>query len=77
MIKTVLQMKDDEWATITAIRKGNRFMSRIAVLGLRVGKRIKLVTKQPIRGPVVLQTENGNEVTIGYGMATGIMVEGD
>lgn len=77
MDKTILDMKDNEWATITEIRKGANFQSRIAILGLRIGKRIKLVTKQPIHGPVVIQTETDGKITLGHGMALGIMVKGD
>ena len=46
----------------------------ITHMGIRVGKRLKMVTKQPIQGPVVV-TIGEVEVAMGLELAQHILVE--
>lgn len=39
--------------------------NEIAGIGIRVGKRLKMVTKQPIKGPVVV-TIDRSSISLGY-----------
>ena len=47
---------------------------RIAGMGIRVGKKIKMATKQPIKGPVVV-TVDRSSISLGLGIADKIIVE--
>ncbi|HDO19319.1 MAG TPA: ferrous iron transport protein A [Thermoplasmatales archaeon] len=49
-------------------------MSHVAGMGVRVGKKIKMLTKQPIKGPVVISI-NRSEISLGKGIAEMIVVE--
>lgn len=74
MVKDLYAMDINQEGVITAVEGGRRF--RLTDLGLRVGKRVKMVTRQPLRGPVVVQL---GEVTLslGRGLAQKIKVTVD
>ena len=50
--------------------------NKVAGMGLRIDKRIKMATKQPIKGPVVV-TVDGSTITLGLGIADKIIIEGE
>jgi len=47
---------------------------RVAGMGIRVGKRIKMLTKEPLKGPIVI-TLGGSETSLGLNVAGKIIVE--
>jgi FeoA domain. len=47
---------------------------KVAGMGIRVGKRIKMMTKQPLKGPVVVVVD-GADTSLGMGVADKIIVE--
>jgi len=47
---------------------------RVAGMGIRVGKRIKMLTKEPLKGPIVI-TLGGSETSLGLDVAGKIIVE--
>jgi len=49
---------------------------RLAGMGIRDGKVIRMITKQPIKGPVVVEVD-GSSTSLGLGMAKEIIVETD
>lgn len=53
---------------------GHGLANNLDVMGIRTGIEITKVSKQWIRGPVTIRIGN-NEIAIGYGMATRILVE--
>jgi ferrous iron transport protein A len=55
------------------IKVGGRLKYNIAGMGIRVGKGIKMMTKQPIKGPVVVTVDRSN-TSIGLGLAGKILV---
>jgi len=61
-------------ARIVEIRGGHGFQRKMRVMGLREGKILRVVTKQPLHGPLTIET-GGSQVTIGMGMAKRILVE--
>ena len=61
-------------ARIVLIKGGHGFQRKMRVMGLREGKIVKVVTKQPLHGPMTIEI-NGSQVTIGMGMAQRIIVE--
>ncbi len=65
-------MDYDEQGTVTEIEKD--LQKRVAGMGIRVGKTLRMVTRQPIKGPVDVVVEEA-ETSLGLDMAGKITVE--
>jgi len=65
-------MDYDEQGTITEIE--NDLWTRVAGRGIRVGKKLRMVTRQPIKGPVDVIVD-GAETSLGLDMAEMITVD--
>jgi len=72
MEKKLSEMKYEEEGIVIKIRGGLKY--KIAGMGIRKGKGIKMMTKQPIKGPVVVTVDRSN-TSIGLGLADKIVVE--
>jgi len=72
MEKKLSEMRYEEEGIIIKIRGGLK--DKIAGMGIREGKEIKMMTKQPIKGPVVVAVGRSN-TSIGLGLADKIIVE--
>jgi len=74
--KTVplMRLHKGEEAQIIAIRGGFGFQRKLRVMGIREGKKVKVLSRQPLRGPLTIQVGKCN-MTIGRGMAHKILVE--
>jgi len=72
MWKRLSEMNYGEEGTVTSINSDLR--EKIAGMGIRVGKKLKMITKQPIKGPVVVVVDEAN-TSLGLGIADKIMVE--
>jgi len=59
---------------IIAINGGHGLTQKLDALGIRVGKEITKVSRQWMKGPVIIRSGN-SEIAIGYGMVHKIMVE--
>jgi ferrous iron transport protein A len=59
---------------ILEIRGNLELQKRLRVMGITPGKVLRLVSIQPMRGPVTVDIK-GRQVTLGRGMANKIMVE--
>lgn len=72
-MKTLLsKLKTKEKATIKGLNGANK--SKIASLGLRVGKKIEVISRLPLMGPMVIKLGH-MKVAIGRKMAEDIVVE--
>jgi len=72
MKKKLSTMDYGEQGIVTEIEKD--LQKRVAGMGIRVGKRLRMVTKQPIKGPFDVVVE-GAETSLGLDMAGKIVVE--
>ncbi|PXF59986.1 MAG: ferrous iron transport protein A [Candidatus Methanogaster sp.] len=72
MKKKLSDMDYNEKGAVTEIESDLR--KRVAGMGIRVGKTLRMVTKQPIKGPVDVVVE-GAETSLGLDMAEKIVVE--
>jgi len=72
MEKRLSEMKYGEKGRIKEIDKSLR--AQIAGMGIREGKVVEMMTKQPIKGPVVVNVDRAN-TSIGLGLANKIIVE--
>ena len=77
MIKKTIplaQLTRNQTAKIASIQGGHGFRRRLQVLGIREGQTVKVLSKQPLRGPLTICVGNC-QMTLGRGMAHKIMVE--
>ena len=72
MEKKLSEMKYEEVGIVKRIE--GRLRTQIAGMGIREGKEIKMMTKQPVKGPVVVAVDRAN-TSIGLGLAGKIIVE--
>ena len=73
--RTVLTaMQTGQTGRVVQIQGGRGMIGRLEVLGVRVGRELRKVSSQFMRGPVVLEVGN-TQVAIGFGMASRILVE--
>ncbi|MBU4256132.1 MAG: ferrous iron transport protein A [Thermoplasmatales archaeon] len=61
-------------ARIVKLEGGHGLKRNLRIKGIREGKNIKIITRQPIGGPLVVEVE-GMQTVIGRGMAKKIFVE--
>jgi len=66
-------MKYGEEGTVTDIEQ--TLQKQVAGMGIRVGKNLRMITKQPIKGPVVVVVDSAN-TSLGLDVAEKITVEG-
>ncbi len=72
MERKLSQMDYEEEGVVKSIQEDLK--EKIAGMGIRVGKRLKMLTKQPIKGPVVVTVDKA-ETSLGLGLADKIIVE--
>ena len=59
---------------IISLEGGAKFHARLQALNLRIGKRIKKISTNPFRGPIVVEIDR-SRLALGHGMANKVMVE--
>ena len=71
---SLVDMKSGQNGRIVQIDGRVGMTCRLDVLGLRIGKKIKKVSRQLMRGPVIVSHGN-TRTAVGFGMAQRIWVE--
>ncbi|MCK4859028.1 MAG: ferrous iron transport protein A [Candidatus Omnitrophica bacterium] len=71
MKKKLTEMAYKENAFIASIEKD--IMHKVSGMGVRVGKRVEMITKQPLKGPLTISIE-GTHTSLGRGVAEKIVV---
>lgn len=72
MLKRLTDLNYGEKGIIHSI--GEHIRPKLCGMGIRDGKKVRMDTKQPIRGPVVV-TINQSTTSLGYGLAKKIFIE--
>ena len=72
MEKKLSEMDFDEEGTVKEIEENLR--KQVAGMGIREGKNVRMATKQPIKGPVVVEVDK-SFTSLGLGVAEKIVVE--
>jgi len=72
--KSLMNLSYNKEAKIIQIQGGRGFQSKLRVMGIREGQKIKIISRQPFRGPITISI-NGCQMTLGRGMAHRIIVE--
>jgi len=71
---SLADMKVNEAGVIRGLGGGEQFQAKMHSLNVRVGKKIKTISKLILNGPVVVEVDN-THVAIGLGMARKVLVE--
>jgi ferrous iron transport protein A len=71
MKKSINELNYGEIGTVVEISGSSRELNS---LGIRTGKTVKMITRQPIKGPVVV-IAGDIEVAMGCDRAAGVVVE--
>ena len=72
MRKKLSEMGYGEEGIVKSIEGSLR--NKVAGMGIRVGKKLKMATRQPIKGPVVVAVDEAT-ISLGLGIADKIIVE--
>jgi ferrous iron transport protein A len=73
METSIAELKEGEDGTIVDLVGGSAFQRKLRTMGIREGQTIKLVSRQPFGGPLVVEVER-QQTTIGRKMAQRIIV---
>jgi ferrous iron transport protein A len=71
---SLLHLSADKKARIIGIQGDKGLQRKLQLMGMREGQEIKIVSKQPFRGPITIKV-CGSQMTLGRGMARKILVE--
>ena len=71
MRKKLSEMSYGEQGIVESIEASLR--SKIAGIGIREGKKIRMATRQPLKGPIVVEVDN-SFTSLGLGIAEKIIV---
>jgi len=74
MESALSRLKAGEEGTVKYLENGFELKRKLNSMGLIEGKKIKVISKQLLRGPVVVRIGN-MEIAISRGMANKIIVE--
>jgi len=72
MQKKLNEMAYDEEGVVVKIEEDLR--QKIAGVGIRIGKKIKMITKEPLKGPVVVMVDEA-KTSLGLSVAEKIIME--
>ena len=73
-ITLLAHLNQSENGRIVEIKGGFHFQRKMCTMGLREGSILRVVSKQPLMGPITIAIGNCH-MTIGRGMAQKIVVE--
>jgi ferrous iron transport protein A len=70
--KKLSEMSYGEEGVVKGIEE--HLKNKVAGMGIRAGKKLKMITKQPIKGPVVVLVDEAR-TSLGLGIASKIIIE--
>jgi len=73
MKKVLNQMKYEEKGRIVEI-KNAEVREKLMSMNIRIGKEVKMLAKQPLKGPIVIEVENA-QTSLSQEIAKHIIVE--
>ncbi|MEA3431827.1 MAG: FeoA family protein [candidate division WOR-3 bacterium] len=72
MEKRLSEMEYEEKGVVKMIE--GELREKVAGMGIRVGKKVKMITKQPMRGPIVVLVDEAR-TSLGLGIAKKVIME--
>jgi ferrous iron transport protein A len=73
MERTLLNLTNNEEGFILSIEGGYHARAKLEALGIRPGKKIRKMSSQIFKGPVVISID-GREIALGHGLARKIII---
>ncbi|WAC05541.1 MAG: FeoA family protein [Methanoregula sp.] len=70
----ICDLQEGVTATVRELQGGLVFQRQMRTMGIREEKTIRIVTRHPFGGPVVVEID-GKMTTLGHGIASRILVE--
>ena len=70
---SLTELKSGDTGIVSRIEGGQRMITRLSGLGITEGIEIEMVSRQPMKGPVLIKTGR-TKVAIGHGMAGRIFI---
>lgn len=74
MKKTLINLANNEEGFILSIEGGYSARAKLESLGIRPGKKIRKMSSQIFKGPVVIDID-GREIALGHGLAHKILIK--
>lgn len=71
---TLAEIQTGEVKRVKAVLGGRGIQNNIRSMGIREGKVLRVVTRQPMRGPIIVEID-GMKIAIGRGMAKKILLD--
>lgn len=71
---SLAELKPKQSGIVAKLEGGHSFKCKLEALNIRVGKKIRKVSKTPLRGPTVIEVDHA-KIAIGFGMVKKIFVE--
>ncbi|MDP7180407.1 MAG: FeoA family protein [Candidatus Woesearchaeota archaeon] len=68
------ELKPGKQGTIIELDKNSTFKTKVSSLGIRIGKKVKVLSKQPFKGPMIIEIDN-MKAALGRNMAKKIILE--
>lgn len=72
-MKPLSELGSGREGVVTRLEGGQGFRHRVETMGIRIGKRIRVVARHPW-GPIVVDI-GGCQITMGRGMANKVLIE--
>lgn len=73
MTQPITSLETGRTAVVIWLEGGHLFQKKMAAIGIREQKTLRLVAKHPFHGPLVVEVD-GREITLGRHMAEHIIV---
>jgi len=74
MKRTLVNLTNNEEGFILSIEGGRNAISKLETLGIRPGKKIRKMSSQIFKGPVVIEID-GRDIALGYGLANKVLIK--
>lgn len=74
MKRTLINLANNEEGFILYIEGGYHARAKLESLGIRPGKKIRKMSSQIFKGPVVIDID-GREIALGHGLARKILIK--
>ncbi len=74
MRKKLVQLGNNEQGEISSVEGGVTAKEKLETLGIRPGKKVRKVSSQAFRGPVVINID-GRNIAMGHGLAQKVIID--
>lgn len=74
MKRTLVNLTNNEEGRILSVEGGTGARAKLEAMGIRPGKKIKKMSSQIFKGPVVIEID-GRDIALGHGLAKKVLIE--